>query len=124
MVQVVFVVLAVIAASIHLALSSSSRSTGAAIAGTFLLYLLFFMSAWRVAYRIRARVSTDSDIRLYRVVDESIRVRSWHGRSDRRCAWSLVPVTARQLLARDCDCQRCMVPGRCCGTSQGNSGPQ
>src|SRR5271155_2503613 len=42
MVQVVFVVLAVIAASIHLALSPSSRSSGTAIAGTFLLYLLFF----------------------------------------------------------------------------------
>src|SRR5271155_1065247 len=40
MVQVVFVVLAVIAASIHLALSPSSRSSGTAIAGTFLLYLL------------------------------------------------------------------------------------
>src|SRR5271156_2722953 len=42
MVQVIFVVLAVIAASIHLALSPSSRSSGTAIAGTFLLYLLFF----------------------------------------------------------------------------------
>src|SRR5271156_3687773 len=42
MVQVIFVVLAVIAASIHLALSPSSRSSGAAIAETFLLYLLFF----------------------------------------------------------------------------------
>jgi hypothetical protein len=34
--------LAVIAASIHLALSSNRRNSGAAIAGTFLLYLLFF----------------------------------------------------------------------------------
>src|SRR5271154_3470648 len=42
MVQVVFVVLAVVAASIHLALSPNSRSSGAAIAETFLLYLLFF----------------------------------------------------------------------------------
>ncbi|HZD47882.1 MAG TPA: DUF6790 family protein [Silvibacterium sp.] len=42
MIQVVFVVLALVAASIHLALSSSSRSSSAAIAGTFLLYLLFF----------------------------------------------------------------------------------
>src|SRR5277367_186965 len=42
MVQIVFVVLAVIAAFIHLALSPNSRSSGAAIAETFLLYLLFF----------------------------------------------------------------------------------
>jgi hypothetical protein len=41
MFQVIFVVLAVVAASIHLAVSTSSRSSGAAIAGTYLLYLLF-----------------------------------------------------------------------------------
>lgn len=42
MLQVIFVVLAVIAASIHLGISPRRRSSGAAIAGTFLLYLLFF----------------------------------------------------------------------------------
>jgi hypothetical protein len=41
MVQVVFVVLALVAASIHLALSPSNRSSKAAIARTYLLYLLF-----------------------------------------------------------------------------------
>jgi hypothetical protein len=40
MFQVVFVVLALVAASIHLAVSSSRRSTRAAIAATYLLYLL------------------------------------------------------------------------------------
>jgi hypothetical protein len=38
---VIFAFLAVVAASIHLAISSRRRSSGAAIAGTFLLYLLF-----------------------------------------------------------------------------------
>jgi hypothetical protein len=42
MFQVIFVVLAVIAASIHLAFSPSRRKSGAAIGGTYLLYLLFF----------------------------------------------------------------------------------
>ena len=41
MFQVIFVVLAVIAASIHLALSPSRRKSRRAIAGTYLLYLLF-----------------------------------------------------------------------------------
>lgn len=40
MFQVVFVALAVIAASIHLAFSPRRRSSGAAIAGTYLVYLL------------------------------------------------------------------------------------
>jgi hypothetical protein len=42
MFQVIFVVLAVIAASIHLAFSPDRRKSGAAIGGTYLLYLLFF----------------------------------------------------------------------------------
>jgi hypothetical protein len=42
MFQVVFVVLALIAASIHLALSPHSRSSKPAIAHTYLLYLLLF----------------------------------------------------------------------------------
>jgi hypothetical protein len=42
MFQVIFVVLAVIAASIHLAFSPRRRKSGAAIMGTYLLYLLFF----------------------------------------------------------------------------------
>jgi uncharacterized membrane protein len=41
MFQVVFVVLSLVAASIHLALSPSHRSSKAAIAQTYLLYLLF-----------------------------------------------------------------------------------
>src|ERR1700689_641926 len=40
--QVIFVVLAVIAASIHLAFSPGRRKSGVAIGGTYLLYLLFF----------------------------------------------------------------------------------
>jgi hypothetical protein len=42
MFQIVFVVLAVLAASLHLALSPLRRKSGAAVAGTYLLYLLFF----------------------------------------------------------------------------------
>src|SRR5271170_3552340 len=42
MFQLIFTMLAVIAALIHLAISPARRSSGAAIAGTFLLYLLFF----------------------------------------------------------------------------------
>ena len=41
MFQVIFLVLALIAASIHLALSPQSRSSKAAIAKTYLLHLLF-----------------------------------------------------------------------------------
>jgi hypothetical protein len=41
MFQIIFVALSLIAASIHLALSPASRSSKAAIARTFLLYLLF-----------------------------------------------------------------------------------
>jgi hypothetical protein len=40
MFQVVFAALALVAASIHLGLSSSRRSSGAAIAATYLLYML------------------------------------------------------------------------------------
>ena len=42
MFQVIFTVIAVVGASVHLALSPKRRSNGAAIAGTYLLYLLFF----------------------------------------------------------------------------------
>src|ERR1700744_4853596 len=42
MFQVVFVLLSLVAASIHLALSPRTRSSKAAIARTCLLYLLFF----------------------------------------------------------------------------------
>jgi hypothetical protein len=41
MFQVFFILLAMVAATIHLALSPASRSSGSAIARTFLLYLLF-----------------------------------------------------------------------------------
>jgi hypothetical protein len=41
MFQLIFLILALVAASIHLGFSSSSRSSGAAIARTCLLYLLF-----------------------------------------------------------------------------------
>jgi hypothetical protein len=41
MFQVIFAVLAVVAASVHLAISSQSRGTAATIARTYLLYLLF-----------------------------------------------------------------------------------
>jgi hypothetical protein len=41
MFQVIFAILAVVAASIHLAFSSDSRSTKSAVAKTYLLYLLF-----------------------------------------------------------------------------------
>lgn len=42
MFQVIFTLIAVVGASIHLAFSPKRRSNGAAIAGTYLLYLLFF----------------------------------------------------------------------------------
>jgi hypothetical protein len=41
MVQLIFIILALAAASIHLALSRNSRSSTTAIARTYLLYLLF-----------------------------------------------------------------------------------
>src|SRR6202789_2961303 len=42
MFQVIFTLIAVVGASVHLAFSPKRRSSGAAIAGTYLLYLLFF----------------------------------------------------------------------------------
>jgi hypothetical protein len=42
MFQVFFSLLALLAASVHLAFSPQRRSSGSAIAGTYLLYLLFF----------------------------------------------------------------------------------
>src|SRR6202789_2800068 len=42
MFQVIFTLIAVLGASFHLAFSPKRRSSGAAIAGTYLLYLLFF----------------------------------------------------------------------------------
>lgn len=42
MFQVIFTLIAVVSASVHLAFSAKRRSNGAAIAGTYLLYLLFF----------------------------------------------------------------------------------
>ena len=42
MFQVVFTLLAVLGASVHLAFSPERRRSGAAIAGTYLLYLFFF----------------------------------------------------------------------------------
>ena len=42
MFQVVFTLMAVVGASVHLAFSPERRRSGAAIAGTYLLYLLFF----------------------------------------------------------------------------------
>ncbi len=42
MFQVVFTLIAVVGASVHLAFSPQRRSSGAAIAGTYLVYLLFF----------------------------------------------------------------------------------
>jgi hypothetical protein len=41
MFQVFFAVLAVVAASLHLAFSAERRSSGAAIAGTYLIYFFF-----------------------------------------------------------------------------------
>jgi hypothetical protein len=58
MFQVVFVLLSIVAASIHLALSPTSRSSKAAIARTYLLYLLFvyvglmgFLTAYAHVFR-------------------------------------------------------------------------
>jgi hypothetical protein len=42
MFQLIFTLIAVVCASVHLAFSPERRSSGAAIAGTYLLYLLFF----------------------------------------------------------------------------------
>ena len=42
MFQVFFTLLAVVAGSVHLAFSPQRRGSGAAIAGTYLMYLLFF----------------------------------------------------------------------------------
>ena len=45
MFQVIFTLVAVVGASVHLAFSSKRRSSGAAIVGIYLLYLLFFYVA-------------------------------------------------------------------------------
>jgi hypothetical protein len=42
MIQIVFTLVALAGASVHLAFSPKRRSSGVAIAGTYLLYLLFF----------------------------------------------------------------------------------
>jgi hypothetical protein len=42
MFQVFFTLVALVAASVHIAISRQRRKSGAAIAGTYLLYLLFF----------------------------------------------------------------------------------
>src|SRR5580700_10381628 len=42
MFQVIFTLIAVVGASVHLAFSPERRRSGAAVAGTYLLYLLFF----------------------------------------------------------------------------------
>jgi hypothetical protein len=42
MFKVVFTLIALVGASVHLAFSPERRSSGAAIAGTYLLYLFFF----------------------------------------------------------------------------------
>jgi len=42
MFQVIFTLIAIVGASLHIAFSPERRSSGAAIAGTYLLYLLFF----------------------------------------------------------------------------------
>jgi hypothetical protein len=42
MFQIIFTLIAVVVASIHLAFSPERRKSGAATAGTYLLYLLFF----------------------------------------------------------------------------------
>jgi hypothetical protein len=42
MFQVIFTLIAVVGASVHFAFSPKRRSSRAAIAGTYLLYLLFF----------------------------------------------------------------------------------
>src|ERR1700750_3110922 len=42
MIQVIFTLIAFVGASVYLAFSPKRRSSGAAIAGTYLLYLLFF----------------------------------------------------------------------------------
>ena len=42
MFQVIFALIAVVGASVHLAFSPKRRSNGVAVAGTYLLYLLFF----------------------------------------------------------------------------------
>src|SRR6201996_4076340 len=42
MIQVFFTLIAVVAASVHIAFSPQRRSSRAAVAGTYLLYLLFF----------------------------------------------------------------------------------
>lgn len=42
MIIVFFAVLSLVAASLHLALSSKRRSTGSTVAATYLIYLLFF----------------------------------------------------------------------------------
>jgi hypothetical protein len=66
MFQVVFAVAAIVAASIHLAFSEQRRSSRAAIAGTYLLYLLFIyiglMGIFMAAGHVFRPVQTSASI--------------------------------------------------------------
>ncbi len=80
MFQLFFAAVAVVAASIHLASSSSSRRNRSAIARTYLLYLLVIYVGVMGIFTAYAHVfRPNSDIGVHRMVTQPLRVRGWNG---------------------------------------------
>jgi hypothetical protein len=113
MFQLVFAVLALVAASMHLGVSSSRRSSGAAIAATYLLYLLVIyvgfmglLTAYAHVYRpvqTSASIGWSTSPYEYEVGMADLTV----GVLGIFCLW------LRQFLVGNRDCQCGLAVGRC-----------
>ena len=81
MLQVFFALVALIAASIHVAISPKRRSGTAAIVGTYLIYFLFiYVGLMRAVHRLFSRVRTGPRLSLdWMGTQYHFRVRGWHG---------------------------------------------
>lgn len=69
MFQVVFTLIAIVAASLHIAFSPARRSSRLAIVGTYLLYLFVFYVGLMGVLRVRTRLPSHPDIGVHRMVD-------------------------------------------------------
>ena len=76
MFQIIFIVLAVLAASVHLAVSPTSRAGKPAIARTYLLYLLVIYVGFMGILTAYPRLPPHPDLRLHRLVHQPLRGRS------------------------------------------------
>ena len=124
MFQVIFVVLAVIAALIHLALSPGRRKSRRAIAGTYLLYLLFIYVGFMGILTAYAHVFVQLDVGLHWMVNEPIRVRSRDGGFDRWSVGNPLLLSAGKLLVGYGHCQRRLATGRLCRACSADSAYQ